>query len=112
MQEHFYESGSCVQKNCASLGVHPILFRPTGVQNSPNCVAKLRRDSLSVLANHMSVDRLRDWRAVCVSESLLAEFLRCSETAHQSCVRMTERMEAIAAWHLDTERPKQRPELS
>src|SRR6267143_499526 len=23
MQEHFYESGSCVQKNCASLGVHP-----------------------------------------------------------------------------------------
>ena len=25
---------------------------------------------------------------------------------------MTERMEAIAAWHLDTKRPKQRPELS
>src|SRR5580692_1407170 len=23
MQEHFYESGSWVQKNCASLGVHP-----------------------------------------------------------------------------------------
>ena len=54
------------------------LFRPTGVQNPPDCVAKLRRDSLSVLANHMSVDRLRDWRAVGVSESLPAEFLRCS----------------------------------
>ena len=23
MQERFYESGSCVQKNCAILGVHP-----------------------------------------------------------------------------------------
>src|SRR5689334_24641789 len=41
-----------------------------------------------------------------------SQFLRCPETVHQSCVRMTERMEAIAAWHLDTKRPKQRPELS
>src|SRR6266852_5685361 len=104
MQEHFYESGSCVQKNCASLGVHPILFRPTGVQNSPNCVAKLRRNSLSVLANHMRVDRLRDWRAVGVSESLLAQFLRSPKTAHQSCIRVTERVEAIAARHLDAYR--------
>src|SRR6266852_681026 len=112
MQEHFYESGSCVQKNCASLGVHPILFRPTGVQNSPNCIAKLCRNSLSVLANHVRVDRLRNRRAVGVPESLLTQFLRCPETAHQSCVRMTERVEAIPAWHLDTERPKQWPELS
>ena len=28
MQEHFYESGSCVQKNCASLGVHPNRLGP------------------------------------------------------------------------------------
>src|ERR1700730_6366067 len=32
MQERCHESGSCVQKNCASLGVHPILFSPTSVQ--------------------------------------------------------------------------------
>src|SRR5437667_2767143 len=32
MQERFYESGSCVQKNCAILGVHPKGFRPTSVQ--------------------------------------------------------------------------------
>src|SRR5713226_2859994 len=31
MQEHFYESGSCVQKNCASLGVHPTTFGPNSV---------------------------------------------------------------------------------
>jgi len=55
--------------------------------NSPNCVAKLRRDPLSVLAKHMRIDRLRDWRAVRVTESLLTQFLRCSATAHQSRVR-------------------------
>src|SRR6266853_2104592 len=32
MQERFYESGSCVQKNCASLGVHPSCFSPSSVQ--------------------------------------------------------------------------------
>src|SRR5216684_8889738 len=32
MQERFYESGSCVQKNCAILGVHPINFSPSSVQ--------------------------------------------------------------------------------
>jgi hypothetical protein len=88
------------------------LFRPTGVQNSPNCVAKLRRNSLSVLVNHMRVDCFFDRRAVGVAESPLTQFLRCSETAHQSCVRMTERVEAIAAWHLDSECSKQWPELS
>src|SRR5882762_2686163 len=66
------------------------LFRPTSVQNSPNCVAKLRRNSLSVLADHVRVDRLRDWRPISVAESLLPQFLRCSETVHQSCVRVTE----------------------
>src|SRR5947207_12647207 len=78
------------------------LFRPTGVQNSPDCVAKLRRNTLSVLADYVCVNRVRNWRAVGVAESLLTQFLRCPETVHQSCVRMTERMEAIAAWHLDT----------
>src|SRR5229473_680772 len=29
MQERCYESGSCVQKNCASLGVHPKGRSPT-----------------------------------------------------------------------------------
>src|SRR5229473_1791812 len=32
MQERCYESGSCVQKNCASLGGHPKSFSPTSVQ--------------------------------------------------------------------------------
>src|SRR5260370_12043398 len=95
MQEHFYESGSCVQKNCASLGVPPIFQGPTGVQNSPNCLAKLRRDLLSILANHMSIDCLRDRRSVHVTESLLTQFLGCSETAHQSCVCVTEGVEAM-----------------
>jgi len=27
MQERFYKSGNCVQKNCASLGVHPKMDR-------------------------------------------------------------------------------------
>src|SRR5882762_10299899 len=30
MQERFYESGSCVQKNCAVLGVHPIFWVQLG----------------------------------------------------------------------------------
>ena len=30
--ERFYESGSCVQKNCASLGVHPTNLGPIWVQ--------------------------------------------------------------------------------
>src|SRR5258708_10837451 len=34
MQERFYESGNCVQKNCAILGVHPKELGPTWVQNS------------------------------------------------------------------------------
>ena|SRR5216683_2918982 len=33
MQERFYESGNCVQKNCAILGVHPRNLGPTWVQN-------------------------------------------------------------------------------
>ncbi len=57
--------------------------RMYSVQNSPNCVAKLRRNSLSVLADHVRVNRVRNWRAVGVSESLLTQFLRCSETVHQ-----------------------------
>src|SRR5579859_6092004 len=32
MQERSYKSGSCVQKNCASLRVHPNSFSPTSVQ--------------------------------------------------------------------------------
>src|SRR6267378_6690907 len=95
MQERSYESGSCVQIICASLGVHPIFQGPTGVQNSPYCLAKLRRDPLSILANHMSIDCLRDGRSVRVTESLLTQFLGCSETVHQSCIRMTECVEAI-----------------
>ena len=35
MQERSFKSGSCVQKNCAILGVHPIQFSPTSVQNGP-----------------------------------------------------------------------------
>ncbi len=101
MQERLYESGSCVQKNCAILGVHPIFQGPTEVQNSPNCVAKLRRDPLPIFANHMSIDCLRDRRSIRMTESLLTQFLRCSETAHQSCIRMTEGVEAIAAGHLN-----------
>jgi hypothetical protein len=50
----------------------------------------------------MRIDCLRDWRSVRVTESLLAQFLRCPETVHQSCIRMTEGMEAIAAGHLNT----------
>jgi hypothetical protein len=75
---------------------------PTGVQNSPNCLAKLRRDPLSILANHVSIDSLSDRRSVCVTESLLSQFLRCPETAHQSCIRVTEGVEAIAAGRLNT----------
>jgi len=60
----------------------------------------------------MSIDCLRDWRSVRVTESLLTQFLGCSETVHQSCVRVTEGVEAIAAWHLNTKRAKQRLELS
>lgn len=79
-------------------------FRPKGVQNCPNCVTKVRRNWPSVLADHVSVDRLRDWRAISVAKSLLTQFLRCSETAHQSCVRMTERVEAVPRdiWTLGT----------
>src|SRR5437588_11835786 len=36
MQERFYESGSCVQKNCAILGVHPKNLEPTWVQTQAN----------------------------------------------------------------------------
>ena len=36
------------------------------------------------------IDCLRDWRSVCVTEPLLTQFLRCSKTVHQSCIRMTE----------------------
>src|SRR5437899_2145315 len=32
MQERCYEGGSCVQKNCAILGVHPTTFSPSSVQ--------------------------------------------------------------------------------
>src|SRR5713101_5934879 len=32
MQERFYASGSCVQKNCAILGVHPSYLPPTWVR--------------------------------------------------------------------------------
>ena len=63
---------------------------------------------LSILANHVRADRLFDWRAAGVSESLLAQFLWCSETAPQSCVSVTEGVEAIAMWHLDTKRPQQK----
>src|SRR6266436_2884697 len=112
MQERFYESGSCVQKNCAILGVHPIFQGPTGVQNSPNCVAKLRGDSFPILADHVGVDCLRDWRAIRVSESLLTQFLRCTKTAHQSGIRVTEGVEAIASRYMDAQRTKQGSELS
>jgi hypothetical protein len=78
----------------------------------PKLRCQLWRDSLSVFANHVRVDCLRDWRSISVAQSLLTQFLRCSETAHQSSVRMPERMEAITAWHLDGEGPKQRSELS
>jgi hypothetical protein len=37
-----------------------------------------------------------------VSADAISARLRGSETAHQSCVCMTERVEASAAWHLDT----------
>jgi hypothetical protein len=32
MPELFYESGSCAQRNCAILGVHPSHFSPSSVQ--------------------------------------------------------------------------------
>jgi hypothetical protein len=48
----------------------------------------------------MSVDCLCDWRAVRVAESLLTQFLRSSETAHEGGVRVTEGIEAIAPRHL------------
>jgi len=56
------------------------LFVSNCVQNSPNCVAKLRRDLLAALANHVSVNCLRNRRTVGVPESLLTQFLRCPET--------------------------------
>src|SRR5258706_12283531 len=34
MQERFYESGSCVQKNCAILGVHPRLGEQSAYEKS------------------------------------------------------------------------------
>ena len=60
----------------------------------------------------MSVDRLRDRRPIRVTEPLLTQFLRCSETAHQRCVCVTESVKAIAPRHLDIQRHEQRPELS
>src|SRR5260370_31117230 len=48
MQEHFYESGSCVQKNCASLGAHPTTtvqlqsnYSPATVQLQSNYSPKM-----------------------------------------------------------------------
>ena len=71
---------------------------------------ELGRDSLCVLANHVSVDCLRDRRARGVAESLLSQFVGCPETIHQGCVRVTERMEPVASWHVDTELSEQGPE--
>ena len=50
----------------------------------------------------MIIDCLRDGLSVRVTESLLTQFLGCSETVHQSCIRMTEGVEAIAAGRLNT----------
>jgi hypothetical protein len=52
------------------------------------------------------IDCLGDWRSTSVAQSLLTQFLRRSETAHQSCVRVPESMEAIAPWHVDTARAR------
>jgi hypothetical protein len=49
----------------------------------------------------MSIDCLCDWRSLRVTESLLTQFLGRSETVHQSCIRMTEGVEAIATGHLN-----------
>jgi hypothetical protein len=42
MQEHFYESGNCVQIICAILGVHPISIGLTYVRLTDNEKAGLR----------------------------------------------------------------------
>jgi len=44
MQERFYESGSCVQKNCAVLGVHPKQQSPT--YDQPTRMTRLISDRL------------------------------------------------------------------
>jgi len=41
MQERIYESGSCVQKNCASLGVHP---RRRSHQSAADLLARIRSE--------------------------------------------------------------------
>jgi len=69
---------SCLQ---TAWRMFPLSHFAFHVQNSANCVAKLGRNSLSVLANHVCVDCLRDWRSINMAESLLTQFLRCSEAA-------------------------------
>lgn len=48
-------------------------------------ILNLRNDRLFILANHVRVDRLRDWRAVGVAECLLTQILRSPEAIHWSC---------------------------
>src|SRR2546422_6360562 len=50
------------------------------------------------------------FRSIRVSESLLTQFLRCTKTAHQSGIRVTEGVEAIASRYMDAQRTKRSEE--
>ncbi len=43
-----------------------------------------------------------------MAPSLLTQFLRCPKTAHESCIRLTDSMKAVVAWHGDAERSQQK----
>src|SRR6266478_9160182 len=72
MQERFYESGSCVQKNCAILGVHPTTTGPICIlstsEEKPTLLhiraARQRRSfrEFSIIAELYSTSPLVCWR--------------------------------------------------
>ena len=66
---------------------------------------------LSILADHVRVDRLCNRRPVHMAEPLLAQLQRRSEAAHHCGVGVAESMEPIALRNLDPELVDQRLEL-
>jgi hypothetical protein len=66
----------CFLRLSESYSLSRIQFASICVQNFPNSIAELGRNSPSVLANYVSVDSLRDVRASSVTESLLTQSVR------------------------------------
>jgi hypothetical protein len=64
----------------------------------------LRGHSLSVVADHVGVNRFRDRRTGGVTEPLLTQILGSTEAAHQRRIPVTQNVKAVTARHFDTER--------